>query len=124
MRIFRSVFAIGVIASIVLSGRSAAAEGWHCMMLNQTEQQAMDFSIHIPVYDAPSPSAQVAGYASASLVVADQAPVGGFMMMRFPNGKNVWIAEANVKQWHALANPTAKCAAYIKPNGKPGFKYQ
>lgn len=124
MRTLLTISTTSIVAATLFCARPAAAENWHCMMLDQTEKQAMDPSIHIPVYDAPSQSAAVAGYASASLAVADQAPVNGFLMMKFPTGKNVWIAERNTREWHALANPTAKCTAYIKPNGKPWFKYQ
>jgi hypothetical protein len=98
--------------------------GWSCRMLNLTEAQSMDLSIHIPVRAEPSEKSPPVGYATETVAVKTSVPpVNGFVQAMFPTGRQVWIAESNLKTWHAAANPAAKCVPVTKPNGKPGFDY-
>lgn len=103
---------------------STPMNGWTCQMLNLTEAQAMDFSIHIPVRAEPSDTAATVGYASATVAVKRPVrPVNGYVQAMFPTGRPVWIAANKIKPWHAKANPAATCIPVIKSNGKPGFEY-
>jgi hypothetical protein len=104
--------------------RGTPMPGWSCRMLNLTEAQSMDFSIHIPVRAEPNATSPPVGYASETVAVNTSAPpVNGFVQAMFPTGRQVWIAENNLKAWHAAANPGAKCVPVTKPNGKRGFDY-
>lgn len=98
--------------------------GWTCQMLNLTEAQSMDFSIHVPVRAHPSPASPPVGFASATIAAKISAePVNGFVEVMFPTGTPVWIAANMLKPWHAAANPAARCVPVTKANGKPGFEY-
>jgi hypothetical protein len=106
------------------SSHGTPMAGWSCQMLNLTEAQTMDFSIHIPVRADPSEASPPVGYASATVAVKTPIQVvNGFVQAMFPTGKPVWIAANMIKPWHAAANPAAKCVPVIKANGKPGFDY-
>jgi hypothetical protein len=41
--------------------------------------------------------------------------------MVMPNGHSVWIESSMVKPYRAKADPTAKCAPEVLPNGRIGF---
>ena len=98
--------------------------GWSCKMLNLTEKQLMDFSVHVPVRASASLDAPVVGYASETVAVKDGSQTEtGFTQALFPTGRPVWIATDMLKDWHAAANPSSKCSPVLKANGKPGFTY-
>jgi hypothetical protein len=96
--------------------------GYRCMMLNLTEQQSMDVSVHVPVRVRPSTAAPAVGWAGAVLIVREPAtPVNGFLQMLLPDGRQVWIAANMVRPYHSLADPNAQCVPEILPNGRIGF---
>jgi hypothetical protein len=128
----RNIVASCCVAVSLVAGATAFAQtghgtpmpGWSCRMLNLTEAQSMDFSIHIPVRAEPSEASPPVGYASETVAVKTSAPqVNGFVQAMFPTGRTVWIAAKSLKPWHAAANPSAKCVPVTKANGKPGFAY-
>jgi len=96
--------------------------GYGCMMLNLTEQQSMDPSVHIPVRATPSESAPPVGWAGAVVAVREPvAPVNGFVAMLFPTGQQVWISKSDLRPYHSLGDPSARCVPVILPNGRVGF---
>ena len=98
--------------------------GWSCKMLNLTEKQLMDFSIHVPVRASASSDAPVIGYASETVAVKDGSQTEtGFTQALLPTGRPVWIATNMLKDWHAVANPLSRCSPVLRANGKPGFTY-
>lgn len=100
------------------------AQGWACMMLNLTEQQSLDPTVHVPVFSQPSASARSVGWAPMTVAVREPShPVNGFAEMLRPNGHRVWIREADLRPWKSLADPTAKCVPSEMSNGTYGFAY-
>lgn len=96
--------------------------GYRCMMLNLTEQQSMDLSVHVPVRGRPSAAAPAVGWAGAVLIVREPAtPVNGFLQMLLPDGRQVWIAANMVRPYQSLGDPNARCMPEILPNGRIGF---
>jgi hypothetical protein len=96
--------------------------GYACMMLNLTEQQSMDPSVHIPVRSAPSESAPPIGWAGAVVAVREPvAAVNGFVAMLFPTGQQVWISKNDLRPYHSLGDPGARCVPVMLPNGRVGF---
>jgi hypothetical protein len=115
----------GFAACLLAAASPASARalpGFKCMMLNITEQQAMDPNFHVTVRSAPSATASPAGWAGA--VVITYAPLreqNGFTEMVLPNGHSVWVESDMVKPYHAKADPTARCVPEVLPNGRIGF---
>ncbi len=98
--------------------------GYACMMLNLTPQQAIDPKVEIPLRAAPSPNAQVVGYAMPVVAVRiPLKPVNGFYSALFPNGSAVWISASMVRPYHSLGDPGAKCVPAVMSNGLQGFDY-
>ena len=96
--------------------------GYKCMMLDLTEQQSMDPSVHIQVRSGPSASAPAIGWASSVVVVKQPAtPVGGYLAMLFPNGRAAWIAANEVRPFKSVSDPNAQCFPVILPNGLIGI---
>jgi len=130
-RMIRKSFIGGLMISIAVvfpafsqTGNAKPMVGWSCRMLNLTEAQSMDFSIHVPVRAEPSATSPPVGYASATVAVRmPLKSVNGFVEMMFPTGRPVWIAADMIKPWHAAANPSAACVPVMRSNGKPGFTY-
>jgi hypothetical protein len=115
---------VGVASAFAQAAHGTPMAGWSCRMLNLTEAQSMDFSIHIPVRAGPSESSPPVGYATETVAVKSSAPtVNGFVQAMFPTGRTVWISTKALKPWRAAANPSARCVPVTKPNGKPGFNY-
>lgn len=113
---------------LVVAGISGTAEqvqplaGYRCMMLNLTEKQSLDPSVHVPVRAEPSKSAPPVGWAGAVVIVREPVtPVNGFVQMLLPDGRQVWIAFDKVRAYHSLGDPNAQCAPEILPNGRIGF---
>jgi hypothetical protein len=104
------------------SPASKPIPGYQCMMLNLTEQQSMDPSVHIPVRSSPSDSSPPVGWAGA--VVAVRKPmtvVNGYAPMLCPDGRDLWIAASALRPYHSLGDPKATCVPVTLPNGRVGF---
>jgi hypothetical protein len=96
--------------------------GYRCMMLNLTEQQSMDLSVHVPVRAQPSTAAPAVGWAGAVLIVKEPAtPVNGFLQVLLSDDRQVWIAANMVRPYHSLGDPNAQCVPEILSNGRIGF---
>ena len=96
--------------------------GYKCMMLDLTEQQSMDPSVHIQVRSGPSNSAPAIGWASSVVVVKQPAtPVGGYLEMLFSNGREAWIAAKQVRPFKSVSAPSAQCFPVILSNGLVGI---
>jgi hypothetical protein len=95
--------------------------GYECMMLNITEQQAMDPNFHVGVKVQPSASSQTIGWQPGIVIVKEPAvPKNGYLQIVRANGQKAWIKASIVKPYRAEADPTAKCAPEILPNGLIG----
>jgi hypothetical protein len=122
-----------VLSTVVLISTQAHAQrphvvrdlpGYTCKMLNITVAQAMDPTFHLPYYSQPSATSPVAGYASAQVAVKTPIHnVNGFDEAMFPNGGTVWIQASLLKDYHSLADPTARCVPVLMSNGRQGFDY-
>lgn len=119
-----------MLAGVALSAASPALAattprpipGYTCMMLDLTEQQSMDPSVHIQVRSAPSASAPAIGWASSVVVVKQPVtPVGGYLAMLFSNGREAWIAANQVRPFKSVSDPSARCSPAILPNGLVGI---
>ena len=103
---------------------SRPAQGWRCMMLNLSEQQSLDPTVHVPVFSQPSSSARSVGWAPMTGAIREPGgSVNGFAEMLRPNGQQVWIRKADLRPWRSLADPTAKCVPSVMSNGTYGFAY-
>ncbi len=125
----RNTLATSLVALTLLPSAAGHAEspgkripGYQCMMLNLTEQQSMDPTVHIPVRASPSNSAPAVGWAGAVVIVREPlAPVNGFLQILFPDGRQLWISADMLRPYHSLGNPRAKCVPMTLPNGRIGF---
>jgi hypothetical protein len=127
MRIFGNLvaFVIGFAITPVGSAEALRAvsplPGYTCMVLNLSEQQALDFNAHVPVRAEPSVNAPEVGWAAATVAVRDPLHVvSGFTETLFPTGATVWIASNMLRPYR---DPSAKCVPSLMSNGKPGFAY-
>ena len=99
-------------------------DGYACMMLNQTPEEAIDPKSTVRVYARPSRSAPVVGVAMPVVAVRlPLEPVGGFLPGLFPNGTEVWIPAASLVPYKSLARPNTKCVPALMSNGLQGFDY-
>ena len=95
--------------------------GYECMMLNITEQQAMDPNFHVGVRAQPSASSPTIGWQPGIVIVKEPAiPTNGFLQILRANGQEAWIEASIVKPYHPLSDPAAKCAPEILPSGLIG----
>jgi len=91
------------------------------MMLNITEQQAMDPNFHVEVKAQPSAVSPTIGWQPGIVIAKKPAlPVNGYLQIVRANGEEAWIPASIVKPYHPLADPTAKCAPEVLPNGLIG----
>ena len=99
-------------------------QGYACMSLKITDEQAHDFNYHVSFYTAPSLSAHVAGYASSQVAVRQPAHiVGDFTEALFPTGAKVWIQSDLLRPYHSSLDPSARCVPTILVNGRVAFSY-
>ncbi len=119
-----------VLAGSLIEARAAnidvvrRLDGYTCMMLNQTPDEAINPAYAIHVFSEPRQGATPVGIAMP--VVAVKSPiqqVNGFLSALFPNGKTVWIPAASLRPYHSLGDPAAKCAPALMSNGLQGFYY-
>ena len=124
--------ALVLVAFAGLSARTAADRphpvrplpGYKCMMLNLTEQQFLNPSVHVPVRSEPAASAPEVGWAATNVAVRDPPHiVNGFAEALVPNGATVWIESRMLRPYHSLGDPTAKCVPSVMSDGTPGFAY-
>ena len=95
--------------------------GYECMMLNITEKQAMDPNFHVVVKAAPAASSKTIGWQPDIVIVKEPGTTtNGYLPVLRANGQPGWIAASIVKPYHAEADPTAKCAPWVLPNGRIG----
>jgi hypothetical protein len=119
----------GLALSAVLIGSAAFAAtpnrpipGYRCMMLDLTEKQSMDPSVHVEVRSEPSPTAPAVGWASSVVIVKDgAAPTNGYLPMIFSTGKQVWILANQVRPFKSVSDPNARCFPVVLPNGLVGI---
>jgi hypothetical protein len=96
--------------------------GYGCMVLNLTEQQSMDSSVHVPVRREPSDGSAVAGYAPGIVIVPTPPQTeSGYTKAVAPDGGIGWIRSNMLRPYHSLGDPTAKCRAVRLSNGRAGF---
>jgi len=120
---------IGLCATIVaVSCQALAATAprplphYRCMMLDQTEKQSMDPSVHVEVRSEPQPTASAVGWAGSVVVVKEPiTPVNGFLSMLFPTGRPVWIAANQVRPFRSVSDPNARCVPIVLPDGSVGI---
>lgn len=96
--------------------------GYACMVLNLTQQQMLDDSLHVPVYAEPNPSSARVGDASA--VVIATAPlhvVRGFGEVLFPDGRQGWVETRMLRPYSSASDPSARCTPSLMSNGRPGL---
>lgn len=97
--------------------------GYGCMVLNLSQQQSMNPSVHVLLRTAPSNNAPVAGYASGIMIVPmPRRSVGAFTEVLFPTGKAVWIESQMLQPFHSVGDPAAKCRAVRLSDGRVGFE--
>jgi hypothetical protein len=102
-------------------GQPHKVAGYECMMLNITEQQAMQPGFHVAVKAAPSASSKTVGWQPEIVIVKEPGTAtNGYLPILRANGQRAWIAADIVKPYHAEADPTAKCAPWVLPNGLIG----
>ena len=119
----------GLALSVIVMGSAAFAAspnkpipGYRCMMLDLTEKQSMDPSVHVQVRSDPSPGAPVVGSASAVVIVKDGAsPTNGYLPMLFSTGKQVWILANQVRPFRSVSDPNARCFPVVLPSGLVGI---
>src|SRR3974377_1040302 len=105
--------ALILVASAGLSARTAADRphpvrplpGYKCMMLNLTEQQFLNPSVHVPVRSEPAVSAPEVGWAATNVAVRDPPHiVNGFAEALFPNGATVWSERRLLTHYTSLGS--------------------
>lgn len=116
---------------VLLSGVSAHAQGlqavrplpgYVCMQLALSPEQLTDPKVGVPVRDAPSRSAHVAGFAASTVIVATpQEPTSGFLRVLKRDGQTGWIEASYLKPWKNPFVPSARCVPSIMSDGQPGF---
>jgi hypothetical protein len=115
--------------SVVVTGSAAFAAspnkpipGYRCMMLDLTEKQSTDPSVHVQVRSEPSPGAPAVGWASSVVIVKDGAsPTNGYLPMLFSTGKQVWILANQVRPFKSVSDPNARCFPVVLPSGLVGI---
>jgi hypothetical protein len=99
-------------------------DGYTCMMLNQTSEQAVDLHSVIHVFAEPASNARAVGVAMPVVAVREPVrPVNGFLAALFPNGSTVWIPAGTLRPYHSLGAPDTRCVPAVMSNGLVGFDY-
>ncbi|MBO1360315.1 hypothetical protein J2D73_11000 [Acetobacter sacchari] len=95
---------------------------FHCMMLNQTEDEMRDASQTIYYRSAPNDSASTNGPAESVIAVSDSAKeTNGYIpAVNFLN-KQVWIKASAIRRYVAVSDPALRCQPAIRADGKLGF---
>ncbi len=96
--------------------------GLACMSLKVTNQQAMDPSFVVPVYQQPSGNSPAVGRASA-IVFARKPEVvkNGFVAAVLFNGTSGWVSANTVGPWHTMDGSPRRCVPSRMSDGSIGF---
>lgn len=96
--------------------------GYVCMQLTLTPAQIVDPKVGVPVREAPSRSATIAGYAATTVIVQSPPQArNGFLQVLRPDGELGWIEAGYLRPWTNPYAPNARCVPSMMSNGKPGF---
>ena len=96
--------------------------GYACMVLNLTQQQMLDDTLHVPVYAEPSPSSSKVGDAAAVVIATSPLNVvRGFGEVLFPDGRQGWVEAKMLRPYSSASSPGAHCTPSLMSNGRPGF---
>ena len=122
---------IAVLLATIATGRMVHAQGlqavrplpgYACMVLNLTQQQMLDDSLHVPVYAEPNPSSGKVGDASAVVIATSPLNVvRGFGEVLFPDGRQGWVEAKMLRPYSNASNPNARCTPSLMSNGRPGL---
>jgi len=125
MRLRCPIFLVGLVSGLAhAEGLHAvhALPGYVCMQLALTPVQILDPKVGVPVREAPSRSATIAGYAATTVIVQDPPrSKEGFLQVLRPNGEPGWIEAGYLRPWANPYAPDARCVPSVMSNGKPGF---
>lgn len=125
---FLALAVVAVVPAIVSAqGRTAVApeSGLACMSLRMTETQAMDPSFVVPLRSAPSATAPSIGQASAIVLVrSPQVVSNGFVKAILFNGREGWIAAADIKPWQNPSGNGQRCIPSKMSDGSIGFAFR
>lgn len=125
MRILHATFLVASISGTAHSEGLHAVRplpGYTCMQLALTPAQLTDPKVGVPVREAPSRSATIAGYAATTVIVqSPPQPQEGFLKVLRPSGDPGWIEAGYLRPWNNPYAPNARCVPSMMSNGKPGF---
>jgi hypothetical protein len=97
-------------------------DGYQCMSLAKLWDGVGPQPAPVHVYGAPDPNAPAVGFAAASVIVPSPLKVvDGRIPVLWPNGKTVWVNQADVAPWHVVSDPNARCTPVLLSNGRYGF---
>ncbi|MCP1274433.1 hypothetical protein NKW43_12180 [Gluconobacter albidus] len=117
---------VGLASSASASGLHAVrpVQGYTCMALNQTREQAMDFDHPATFRQGPSDTAADAGLAGAQVAIKTGAdPVNGYLPTLRTDFKPAWVKASLVKPYAVASDPKARCVPAVMSNGSQGFMY-
>ena len=117
---------VGLASSASASGLHAVrpVQGYTCMALNQTQEQAMDFDHPATFRQGPSDTAADAGLAGAQVAIKTGAdPVNGYLPTLRTDFKPAWVKASLVKPYAVASDPKARCVPAVMSNGSQGFMY-
>ena len=122
---------VAILLAIVVPAPGARAQGlkavrplpgYACMVLNLTQQQMLDDTLHVPVYAEPAQSSSRIGDASAVVIATSPLNVvPGLGEVLFPDGRQGWIEAKMLRPYSSASNPDAHCTPSLMSNGRPGL---
>jgi hypothetical protein len=127
-QILRRALSVAVLAGVVAPAITAAQptkalSGYQCMSLAKLWDGEGPQPPPVPVFTGPGASAQQAGIAGGTIIVAFPLQVvDGRTKMLFADGRTVWIGASNIVPFHVVSNPHATCTPVLLANGRYGFE--
>lgn len=98
-------------------------DGYGCMRLRMTHEQAIDRSYSVSVRAGPGPKYPEIGIASAIVLVRSPSNRrDGYDEVLFPTGQVGWIESRALMPFQTQDFPRATCTPSLMSNGRPGFK--